>query len=191
MPTNLPRRLSTWVGVLPFALFALAFIFWPAANLFIGAFQTLDGSFTLDNVFGLFQPFILEAFSLTIWVSVVTALGGGLFGFLLAYAAILGGLPPWVRSLLTTFSGVASNFAGIPLAFAFIATLGRVGMLTVLLRDLFGITPLQLGLQSLHLCGSLPHLHVVWSPLSAAVSLAFYWPMPPFWAGCRLGFAAC
>ena len=32
-----------------------------------------------------------------------------------------------------TFSGVASNFAGMPLAFAFIATLGRTGLVTVLL----------------------------------------------------------
>jgi putative spermidine/putrescine transport system permease protein len=35
-----------------------------------------------------------------------------------------------------TFSGVASNFAGVPLAFAFIATLGRVGMFTIILKDL-------------------------------------------------------
>jgi putative spermidine/putrescine transport system permease protein len=145
MPTNLQSRIGTWLGVLPFIIFAVAFIFWPAANLFVGAFQTLDGNFTLENVRGLAQPFILEAFSLTIGVSVVTALGGGLFGFLLAYAAILGGLPPWVRSVLTTFSGVASNFAGIPLAFAFIATLGRVGLVTVLLRDLLGINLYALG----------------------------------------------
>ena len=32
-----------------------------------------------------------------------------------------------------TFCGVASNFAGIPLAFAFLATLGRTGLVTVLL----------------------------------------------------------
>ena len=145
MSTNPQRQLGTWLGVLPFALFAVAFIFWPAANLFVGAFQRLDGSFTLDNVLGLGQPFILEAFSLTIWVSLVTAVGGGIFGFLLAYAAILGGLPRWVRSVLTTFSGVASNFAGIPLAFAFIATLGRVGLLTVLLRDFFGVNLYGLG----------------------------------------------
>ena len=37
-----------------------------------------------------------------------------------------------------TFSGVASNFAGVPLAFAFIATLGRVGFLTILLNNLIG-----------------------------------------------------
>jgi putative spermidine/putrescine transport system permease protein len=33
-----------------------------------------------------------------------------------------------------TFSGVASNFAGVPLAFAFLATLGRLGLVTVLLN---------------------------------------------------------
>jgi len=37
-----------------------------------------------------------------------------------------------------TFSGVASNFAGIPLAFAFLATLGRLGLVTVLFKTLFG-----------------------------------------------------
>lgn len=33
---------------------------------------------------------------------------------------------------------MASNFAGVPLAFAFIATLGRLGFLTVILREWFG-----------------------------------------------------
>ena len=38
-----------------------------------------------------------------------------------------------IRSALTTFSGVAANFGGIPLAFAFIATLGTIGIVTQLL----------------------------------------------------------
>ncbi len=46
-----------------------------------------------------------------------------------------GGLPSWIRSAALTFSGVASNFAGMPLAFAFLATLGRLGLVTVLLHD--------------------------------------------------------
>jgi putative spermidine/putrescine transport system permease protein len=49
---------------------------------------------------------------------------------------IRGRLPSAVRSTVMTFSGVASNFAGIPLAFAFIATLGRLGLVTILLRTL-------------------------------------------------------
>jgi putative spermidine/putrescine transport system permease protein len=40
---------------------------------------------------------------------------------------------------MSTFSGVASNFAGVPLAFAFISTLGRMGLVTVFLRTVLGI----------------------------------------------------
>jgi len=137
MPSR--RSLGNWLGVVPFLLFAIAFIFLPAATLFIGAFRDSEGSFTFTNIAALFQPFILNAYWLTIQVSLVTAVGGGILGFLVAYAAILGRLPRGVRTTLTTFSGVASNFAGIPLAFAFIATLGRVGLVTVLLRDRLGL----------------------------------------------------
>ena len=38
-----------------------------------------------------------------------------------------------------TFSGVASQFAGVPLAFAFLATLGPVGIVTVFLKTQIGI----------------------------------------------------
>ena len=72
-------------------------------------------------------------------MSVVTALLGGLMGFLMAYAVVSHSMPRWVRSALTTFSGVAANFAGVPLAFAFIATLGVTGIITKLLKDAFGI----------------------------------------------------
>jgi putative spermidine/putrescine transport system permease protein len=128
-----------WLGLVPFALFAVAFIFFPSLNLFVGAFRNRAGGFTLENILALRQPFILEAYWLSIRISLVTALGGGLLGFLIAYGAILGGLPRWVRSSLMTFSGVASNFAGVPLAFAFVATLGRVGLVTVFLRDVLGV----------------------------------------------------
>lgn len=144
-PPALRLQLGRWLGVFPFFLFAITFIFWPSANLFLGAFRTTTGAFTLDHIGELRQPFILEAYWLSLRISFVTAVGGGIFGFLLAYAAILGGLPRFVRTALLTFSGVASNFAGVPLAFAFIATLGRVGFVTVLLRDLFGIQLYQYG----------------------------------------------
>jgi putative spermidine/putrescine transport system permease protein len=61
---------------------------------------------------------------------VITAVIGGLLGFLMAYAALGRGSPRWIRSALTTFSGVAANFGGVPLAFAFIATIGNVGLIT-------------------------------------------------------------
>jgi len=111
----------------------------PAASILTGSFQDEAGVFTLANFAHLFRPDILDSYLVTIKVSATTALLGGLLGFLIAYAISLGGLPKPLRSFMSTFSGVASNFAGVPLAFAFIATLGRMGFLTVLLRTLFGI----------------------------------------------------
>src|SRR2546429_2379437 len=56
----------------------------------------------------------------------------------IAYAAVREGTPRWIRSVLTTFSGVAANFGGIPLAFAFIATLGSIGIATKFMKDHLG-----------------------------------------------------
>jgi putative spermidine/putrescine transport system permease protein len=119
-------------------LFSFIFLILPGGYFVIGSFQDAQGNFTLQNIGDLFQPFILNSYLLSIEVSAVTAVAGAVFGFLLAYAVIMGGLPSWVRMSLVTFAGVASNFAGVPLAFAFIATLGRTGFLTMLLKNVAG-----------------------------------------------------
>ncbi|MBI3913596.1 MAG: ABC transporter permease subunit [Chloroflexi bacterium] len=134
-----------WLGVVPFFLFAILFLILPSGILLIGSVQNARGEFTLENFGGLFQESIANSYILSLQLSVTTAVVGGIFGFLLAYAAILGGLPRSVRTTLLTFSGVASNFAGVPLAFAFIATLGRLGFVTVLLKDLLGFDLNQTG----------------------------------------------
>jgi putative spermidine/putrescine transport system permease protein len=120
----------TWAGVLPFVIFAVAFLILPTAYLFIGSFQTPGGALTLQNYVSLGDPNRADSFAVSIEISLVTAVGGGIFGFLLAYAVIAGGLPRFLRSALMTFSGVASNFAGVPLALAFTFTLGASGILT-------------------------------------------------------------
>ena len=141
-PLNVLRQ---WLGLAPFLLFAVAFMLLPAGAILFGSFQDSKGAFTFLNVAHLFRPGILHSYLLTIEVSLVTAVGGALFGFLLAYAVTQGGLPKTVRGFLVTFSGVASNFAGVPLAFAFISTLGRVGLVTVLLKEAFGISLYDAG----------------------------------------------
>ncbi len=135
----------TWVGIVPFALFALLFLILPTINIVIGAFRAPGGGFTLNNIAGLFTPTIIKPFWLSIKLSLITAALGCLGGFLLAAAVTRGGLPKGLREATMTFSGVASNFAGVPLAFAFIATLGRLGFVTVLLRDVFGINLMATG----------------------------------------------
>ena len=129
----LPKTVSwAWLGVMPFFLFALLFLLYPSSTIVLRTFQDAEtGGFTLNNIFSLLKsPYVLGAYWMSIKISVVTAVGGAIFGFLLAYSAIRGGLPRFMRSSLMTFCGVASNFAGIPLAFAFIALLSPTGMMT-------------------------------------------------------------
>jgi putative spermidine/putrescine transport system permease protein len=128
-------RLPTqWLGVAPFFIFALMFLILPTAYLILGAFQNAEGQFTLENLAALSQPTIVAAYWISIKVSLASAILGALIGLAIAIAIVRGGLPRWVRSATMTFSGVASNFAGVPLAFAFLATLGRLGLVTVLLN---------------------------------------------------------
>jgi putative spermidine/putrescine transport system permease protein len=120
-----------WVGVTPFLLYAVMFLFIPSASIFVRSFEAVGGGFTFDNIIHIFQRNdILNAYKTSISISLITSIGGALFGFLLAYAVVLGGLPAPLRSFLLSFSGVASNFAGVPLAFAFIATIGNAGFIT-------------------------------------------------------------
>jgi putative spermidine/putrescine transport system permease protein len=142
-----------WVGVVPFFVFALMFLILPMSLLVVGAFQDGQGHFTIRNLLDLFTPTIMSSYLISMKVSAASAIGGALAGFLLAYAGIAGGLPAWVRPTLMTFSGVASNFAGVPLAFAFLATLGRTGLVTALLVNLFGFNIYSAGFNLLSFAG--------------------------------------
>jgi putative spermidine/putrescine transport system permease protein len=142
-----------WLGVVPFFLFALLFLILPTLDLIIGAFRTPDGGWTLDNIRRLNTPTIRSAYLISFQVSLASALLGAAAGFLLAYAVVLGHVPGWLRPIVTTFSGVASNFAGIPLAFAFLATLGPTGLVTKLLLDVFGLNLRALGFTILSFWG--------------------------------------
>jgi putative spermidine/putrescine transport system permease protein len=141
-----------WLGMVPFTLFALFFLILPTLYLIVGAFQNADGAFSLDSIRELFTPSILAAYWISIEVSFASAIIGALMGLAIAIAIIRGGLPEWLRSATITFSGVASNFAGVPLAFAFLATLGRLGLVTVLLNEI-GINIYRLGFNILSFWG--------------------------------------
>jgi putative spermidine/putrescine transport system permease protein len=142
-----------WLGVMPFFVFALMFLIAPTFYLMVGAFQDAEGHFTLRNLVNLFQPSIVAAYWISIKVSAASAIAGAVVGFFLAYAVTLGGLPRFLRPALLTFSGVASNFAGVPLAFAFLATLGRTGLVTVLLVKLFDFNLYATGFNLLSFWG--------------------------------------
>jgi putative spermidine/putrescine transport system permease protein len=126
--------LTNWLGFLPFLLFCLLFEILPAIMVLEGSFSdTNTGTFTLNNYQRMLsQANYLHAFQTSISLSLVTALVGSVFGFFAAYG-LYNLRISWLRNIITAFSSIAANFAGVPLAFAFVSTLGVTGFVTVLL----------------------------------------------------------
>jgi putative spermidine/putrescine transport system permease protein len=112
------------------------FLIGPTLILAYRSLEKLGGGLTLDNYRQLTSDTVMNAYGISIRISATTAILGGLIGFLIAWVVSRGGLPPRFRLITTTFSGVAANFAGVPLASAYIFTLGRVGLVTALLKFL-------------------------------------------------------
>jgi putative spermidine/putrescine transport system permease protein len=135
-----PRlRGAPLLGTVPFFAYTVIFLVIPTLVVVIGAFAGDGGGFTLDNVKALGDGYILDSFVRSIVLSAVSALVGAVLGALLAYAlatAKPGGL---LRRLVTAASGVLAQFGGVTLAFAFLATIGLSGFLTVWLKDHLGL----------------------------------------------------
>jgi putative spermidine/putrescine transport system permease protein len=132
------RRLPlAWIATAPFFAYTVAFMFLPAVSVITGAFKSNSkgGGWTVENVRELFHQPYRHAYVVSIEVSAITAALGAILGFLVAYAMIREHTPRIFRGIITTFSGVAANFGGIPLAFAWIATIGPLGIVTVFLRN--------------------------------------------------------
>ncbi len=135
----------------PFLLFAAAFLVFPTLGLFVQAVTTKHG-FSLAPLATIWHDNHLVAFRNSIEVSVLSALVGALGGAVAAWLALAPGLPRWARALVSTFSAVAANFAGVPLAFAFISTLGTLGVITGLLKSI-GIDIYAAGFSLFHIEG--------------------------------------
>lgn len=127
--------LSSWLGLVPFLLFCLLFELLPALVIIQSSFVNDAGAVTLSNYQHIVsQPSTLRAFQTSISISLVTALLGAFFGFFAAYG-VYNLRANWLRNFLIGFSSIAANFAGVPLAFAFVATLGVTGFVTVFLNN--------------------------------------------------------
>jgi putative spermidine/putrescine transport system permease protein len=135
-----PPRLNFghWLGVIPFFVFSGLFLIAPTLILAYRSLEGANGGLTLENYQQLVSDTVISAYAMSIKISLTTAILGGLIGFLIAWVVSMGGLPPRFRLITTTFSGVAANFAGVPLASAYVFTLGRVGLVTALFK-MFGV----------------------------------------------------
>lgn len=133
------RALTAYLPVLPFALFFSVFLVYPTLIVVVGAFTDDAGRPTLANLRTVAGSVYAEAFLRSIELSAVTAVLGAVFGAVLAWAVASSRPDGAVRRVVTAGAGVLAQFGGVTLAFAFIATVGFSGVVTVFLRDSFGI----------------------------------------------------
>jgi len=144
-------RLVPWFFVGLFLLFVLAFLIAPTVVLVVQTFIG-DNGFTLSYLTGLWDYQYRIAFENSIILGIASAFVGLVGGTFLASSTLQPGAPPILRSIVTSFSAVATNFAGVPLAFAFISTLGSLGMVTIALKHV-GINIYAMGFSLYSLTG--------------------------------------
>jgi putative spermidine/putrescine transport system permease protein len=158
------------LGLLPFFAFLGLFLVVPAITVFSQAFSG-DHGITASAMNEAITGQYRKSFLASIKLSVLTAVLGGIIGVMLAYALATLERPRFLRSGAIAFSGVAANLGGLPLAFAFLATLGAQGLATKILKtggiDLIshGITVYSFwGLTAVYLYFQIPLMVLVTIP---------------------------
>lgn len=145
-PALRPRKkLAKYLGLTPFAVYVLVFLAIPTTLAVVTGFFTEDGDFTFSNILGIFDPVILRTFFSSFWLSAVSAVVGAVLGALLCFAMIGTRAEGALRTVVDSASSVLAQFGGVMLAFAFIATIGNQGLITVALRDIFGLNIFENG----------------------------------------------
>lgn len=140
-PSGAPARIARAgapLGLLPFFLYTGVFLLVPTGLVVVQAFLETDGRPTLGNIQALGEPQIMAALTHSLILSAVTAVGGAVLGALLAYAVASTSADSILRRGVTAASGVLSQLGGVTLAFAFIATVGFNGFVTLWLQN-YGI----------------------------------------------------
>lgn len=173
--TAAPPRISheTRSGLLvavPFLAFIGLFLIYPTVAIIVAALSPGD-AFSLEGLGRALSGTYRQGFINSTLLAVTTALIGGVIGLLLA--VVMRGLerPRWLHSTLDSWSAVASQLGGVPLAFAFIAAIGTQGLLTKLFAQIgisindYGVSPTGFwGLVVVYLYFQIPLMFLVSLP---------------------------
>ncbi|MHC9046200.1 ABC transporter permease [Microbacterium saperdae] len=175
-----------WWGLVPFAAYVVLFLAVPTVLAIGSGFFTKDGSFTWTNISALGDPVVLNTFANSAGLSLGTAVVGAVVGGLVCYA-LLGMNPDGaVRASVDAAAGVFAQFGGVMLAFAFIATIGIQGIITVFLKETFGVNIFENGTWLYELPGLiLPYIYFQ-IPLMVITFMPALAALKPQWAEANL-----
>ena len=130
-PSRAGRRLSapTWVGTVPFLVYVAIFLLWPTGIVVVDSLKNPTGAWAFSNVTELGNSLVRGNFIGSFKLSLLSSVAGAVLGAILAYAIASGNPDGVVRRLYLAGSGVLAQFGGVTLAFAFLVTIGPVGLL--------------------------------------------------------------
>ncbi len=135
------RKYVFLLALIPFLLIAFLYEIIPLAMVIINSFQPdAGGGFTLENYSTVFSKLLYrKAILNSIKISLLSSSAGIVIAFLGARAAHEHG--GRLNSVFMTVLNMVSNFAGIPLAFAYMILLGNAGFMVNVGKE-FGISAL-------------------------------------------------
>jgi putative spermidine/putrescine transport system permease protein len=126
-----------WLAALclvPFALFFIVFEIAPLVWVMINSLQSEEFGWGIENFTKIFSSkFYLQAIQYSLEISFWSSVFGIIIAVLGAYS--LRRVDSKLRNFVNAFANMTSNFAGVPLAFAFIILLGFNGSITIMLKQ--------------------------------------------------------
>jgi putative spermidine/putrescine transport system permease protein len=137
MSKTLFRRTRDALPLLPFFAIVGIFLIVPTATVLVGAFADETG-FSTAKIGALFSDTALSALGRSVLLSATTALLGAVFGAVLAWLIVSRSQESLVRRGVLALCSVLAQFGGVALAFAFLATVGLNGVLTLWVQEHLG-----------------------------------------------------
>ncbi len=132
-PLEKLATLAPALWLLPFALIFYSFQLAPMLWVLVNSFQ-YEQQLSLEHYLEVLgSPFMRQAFGNSLWLALFSSLEGLAIATLLVSS--LRRVDSRLRNAVIAFTNMSSNFAGVPLAFAFIIVLGTNGAVTLLLRQ--------------------------------------------------------
>jgi len=167
-------RLGIAVAI-PFAAFIALFLVYPITVVAWKAL-TPGGQLGFDALTRAMSGTYRQGFINSTELSFTSAVIGGLIGLVLALVVSTLRRPRWLHPTLESWSAVASQLGGVPLAFAFIATIGTQGLVTKALSGLgldlrdYGVTVTGFwGIVVVYLYFQIPLMFLVMTPAIAGL----------------------
>lgn len=128
------RRLPFHLAMILFALIAVAVLIYPSANMVLMSFKpTGGGGWTLANYREILtESMYTAAIKNSVGISLFSSVVAIVFTTVTTYAIV--SRSKKLRETFVVIANMTSNFAGIPLAFAYIILLGSSGVLLIFCR---------------------------------------------------------